>query len=322
MTLLRTTLYPELTPYRYDMLEVGDGHRLYWEACGNPDGLPVVFLHGGPGAGSAPVHRRFFDPAYYNIIVFDQRGSGRSTPHASVKANTTQHLVQDIEALRRLLNIDAWLVFGGSWGSTLALAYGQACPDRCLGFVLRGVFTGRQMELDWFINGMGRIFPEAHRTFIEFLPEGERDDPAWAYYTRMIDPDPEIHMPAARAWSSYESRCSSLLPSRDSGGSASAALSLGRMEAHYFVNRMFLEEGELLAKMELIRHLPAIIVQGRYDVVCPPVTAHDLAARWPLAELSMVPDAGHSAMETGTRAALVAATERFKDILGDRKATH
>jgi proline iminopeptidase len=316
MTVQRSTLYPEISPYRQDMLDVGDGHRLYWEACGNPDGVPVVFLHGGPGAGSAPVHRRFFDPDYYNIIIFDQRGSGRSVPHASLRENNTQNLIGDIEMLRRHLGVKKWLVFGGSWGSTLGLAYGQAHPDSCHGFVLRGVFTGRQRELDWFIHDMGRIFPEARKAFLEFLPEDERDDPAWAYYTRLTDPDPDIHLPAARSWSGYESRCSSLLPSRDIGGSASAALSLGRMEAHYFVNRMFLEEGQLLDNVKLIQHLPAIIVQGRYDIVCPPETASELASRWPIAELHMVPDAGHSAMETGTRAALVSATERFKQILG------
>tara|TARA_R110000787_G_scaffold16622_7_gene50322 strand:+ start:4717 stop:5670 length:954 start_codon:yes stop_codon:yes gene_type:complete len=317
MTPQRTTLYPEISPYRQDMLDVGDGHQIYWEACGNRNGVPVIFLHGGPGAGSAAVHRRFFDPAYYHIIIFDQRGSGRSRPHGSTDANTTQHLVADIEKLRAHLNLESALLFGGSWGSTLALAYGQAHPDRCQGFVLRGVFTGRQRELDWFIHDMGRIFPEARKAFLEFLPPDERNDPAQAYYRRLIDPDPSVHMPAASSWSSYESRCSSLMPSRDSGGTGgSGALSLGRMEAHYFVNRMFLKENQLLDNVALIQHLPAIIVQGRYDIVCPTETAHELAARWPIAELNIVPDAGHSAMESGTRTALVAATERFKYIIG------
>jgi len=274
-----------------------------------------VFLHGGPGGGSSPRHRQFFDPAFYRIVLFDQRGAGRSVPNGDVRDNTTGHLVADLERVRTTLGIDRWLVFGGSWGSTLALCYGEAHPERCLGFVLRGIFLGRRTELEWFIDGMGWFFPEARRRFVEHLPPEERGDIIANYYRRLTDPDPAVHLAAAHAWSSYEAACSSLAPSPEVGGHVdddAAALALARIEAHYFIHRIFLPEGALLANVGRIRHLPCTIVQGRYDVVCPPVSAFDLHDAWPEAELIIVPDAGHSAWEPGITRELVAATERMK----------
>ncbi len=314
---MRTDLFPPIEPYRTGLLPVDRHHTLYWEECGRRAGVPVVFLHGGPGGGITPAYRRFFDPDFYRIVLFDQRGCGKSTPHADLTDNTTGHLVEDIEALRRHLGIDRWLVFGGSWGATLALAYAQSVPERCLGLVLRGVFLGRAAELDWFLTGMRHFFPEAYRDFIAALPPEERGTVLEAFHRRLTDPDPAVHLPAARAWSRYESSCSTLLPMEASGGHPTreddaAALAVARIEAHYFHHRMFLREGQLLADLPRIRHLPATIVQGRYDIVCPPTSADDLARAWPEATHIIIPDAGHAALEPGTRAALVAATERFK----------
>ncbi len=298
------------------MLPLDGGHVMYWEEAGSPRGLPVLFLHGGPGAGCTPAYRRFFDPAAYRILLFDQRGAGRSTPGAETQSNTTQHLIRDIETLRRHLSVDRWLVFGGSWGSTLALAYGEAHPERCLGFVLRGVFLGRRAEVDWFLHGMGTFFPEAHRAFLAPIPPEERGDGLLAaYHRRLMDPDPRVHLPAARAWSRYESACSALRPGpADTAAVAGdrAALSLARLEAHYFKNRLFLRDGQLLDDLHRVEGLPATIVQGRYDVVCPIATADELARAWPGADYMPVPEAGHSAMEFGIRSALVSATERMK----------
>src|SRR5512141_945252 len=308
-------LYPPLEPYLRGRLAVDSLHTLAWEESGNAQGVPVVFLHGGPGGGTSPRHRQFFDPAFYRIVLFDQRGAGHATPCGEVRDNTTQHRVQDIERLRVELGIERWLVFGGSWGSTLALAYGQAYPERCLGFVLRGIFLGRQAELDWFLDGMGYFFPEARQRFVELLPAGERNDLLGNYYRRLTDPDPAIHLPAAHAWSIYEGACSSLAPNPDIVAHLdddAAALALARIEAHYFVNGIFLPEAALLADVGRIRHLPCTIVQGRYDIVCPPSSAFDLHDAWPEAELVVVPDAGHSAWEPGITRELVAATERMK----------
>ncbi len=299
-------LYAPQAPFDSGMLAVGDGHTLYWEQCGNPDGVPVVFLHGGPGAGVAPAYRRFFDPVVHRAVLFDQRGCGRSAPRAGLEANTTWDLVDDIERLRRHLDIPRWLVLGGSWGSTLALAYGQAYPERCLGFVLRGVFLFRAAEVDWFLNGMGRFFPEAGEAFLGFLPDSERATPLPSYYRRLCDPDQRIHGPAAIAWSRYEESCSRLIP-RGAESSAQASLPLARMEAHYMINRGFLEEAQLLRDIGRISHLPAVLVQGRYDLVCPPASAWDLHRAWPGSRLIMVPDAGHAAMEPGIRRAIVQA---------------
>ena len=235
--LSRHDLYPPIEPYTTGMLPLDSHHTMYWEQSGNPQGVPIVFLHGGPGAGATPTHRRFFDPSFYRIIVFDQRGAGRSLPLGSLKDNTTRHLVADLETLRRHLAIGRWAVFGGSWGSTLALAYAEAHPERCRGLVLRGVFLCRQSEIDWFLRGMRTVFPEAWRAFAGFLPEAERDDLLGSYYRRLIDPSPSLHMPAARAWSTYEGACSTLLPSPDTVaafGEDRMALGLARIEAHYF----------------------------------------------------------------------------------------
>jgi proline iminopeptidase len=312
---IRDDLFPEIASRRNGYLDVGDGHTVYWEESGARDGIPVVFLHGGPGSGTSPTQRRFFDPRAYWIILFDQRGAGRSRPRADVEANTTAHLIADMERLREHLAIDDWLVFGGSWGATLALAYGQAHPERCLGFVLRGVFLGRETEVDWFMSGIRSFYPEIWRAFAEFIPMEERQNLLAAYHRRLVHADPDIHHPAARSWARYEAACSALLPEpvltwpvEDSA----YALSLARLEAHYFVNGMFLPRGGLLAGMDRIRHLPATIVQGRYDMICPPATAEALARVWPTAELVVVPDAGHAAMEPGVRRELVRATERFK----------
>ncbi len=310
------------------MLDVGGPHRLYWEQSGNPKGVPVIFLHGGPGAGTAPAYRRFFDPERYRIILFDQRGAGRSTPEAELTDNTTQHLVADIEVLREHLGVERWTVFGGSWGSTLALAYGEAFPQRCIGFILRGVFLFSREEVDWFIggnsggeggNGMGWFFPEAHRAFAGHIPPAERDDLLKAYYRRLTDPDPVIHKPAAAAWCGYENACSRLIPAGKAGrydfGSDqyyAGALSMARIEAHYMMHGGFLAPGQLLDGLSVLAKHPAVIVQGRYDMVCPIATADRLARAWSGAQYRVVADAGHSSMEPGIRAALVKATEDFK----------
>ncbi len=310
-------LYPQIEPLETGTLALGEPHLMYWEVCGNPAGWPALFLHGGPGAGLSPDHRRFFDPAHYRIVLFDQRGSGRSTPLGELRDNTTQHLIADIERLRAHLGIDRWLVFGGSWGSTLALAYAEAHPERVTGLVLRGIFLARAHETEWFMSGMGRFFPEHHRRFLEALPEAERAEPLANYYRRIADPDPAVHKPAARAWSVYEGACATLLPSPETVAAFAEdtmALGLARLESHYFVNRCFLEEGQLLRDLPRIRHLPAVIVQGRYDVICPLETAQALADAWPEADFVIVPDAGHSAMEPGIKRALVQATDRMRTL--------
>jgi len=314
----RQDLFPPIEPYATGMLKLEAPHILYWEQSGNPHGMPVAFLHGGPGAGATPTHRRFFDPQHYRIVVFDQRGAGRSTPLGSLVDNTTAHLVADMEALRRHLGIERWILFGGSWGSTLALAYAETHPERCLGLVLRGVFLCRRSEVDWFLYGIRTVFPEAWRSFSGFLPESERQDLLEAYHRRLTNPDPAVHMPAARAWSTYEGACSTLLPSPDTVaafGEDRMALGLARIEAHYFRNNVVAPKDDLVRRIDAIRRLPAIIVQGRYDMVCPIVSADELARAWPEAEYVIVPDAGHSAMEPGIRARLIAATEKLRRIL-------
>ena len=318
-----TDLYPFLEPRVSGMLELDGRHRMYWEESGNANGVPVVFLHGGPGAGSTPDHRRFFDPRFYRIVVFDQRGAGRSTPHGEIVDNTTQLLVADMERLREHLGIERWVIFGGSWGSTLALAYGGTHPERCLAFVLRGIFLGSRDEIDWFLYGLRRFFPEAWRSFVRDIPESERSDLLQAYYRRLVHPDPQVHLPAARAWSAYEGSCSTLRPSSDSVRQLAAnptALSLARIEAHYFVHEIFLPPGALLAGVERIAHLPCWIVQGRYDAVCPIVTADALARAWPQAHYVVIPDAGHSAWEPGILTALVQAMEALKEVLPPQPA--
>lgn len=315
----REQLFPPIEPYDSGQLAVDALHSLYWEVSGNPEGTPVVFLHGGPGAGAIPAHRRFFDPARYRIVIFDQRGAGRSTPAGEIRDNTTQHLIADMERLRAMLEIDAWLLFGGSWGSTLALAYAETYPERALGLVLRGIFLGSEAEIRWFLYGIRNVFPEAWDGLTEILDEDEKADILTAYRRRLSSRDPAVLLPAARAWSRYEGACSTLLPSPETVaafGEDSMAVGLARIEAHYFHNRVFLEPGALLAGIDRIRHLPGIVVQGRYDMVCPIVTADALRRAWPEAEYVVVPDSGHSAMDPGIRAALVRATERLKTTLG------
>jgi proline iminopeptidase len=315
-----SALFPAIEPNQSGLLAVDEIHTLYWEECGNPNGVPVIFLHGGPGAGASTDHRRLFDPHFYRIIIFDQRGAGRSKPHAELKNNSPDLLVSDMEKLRELLNIDKWLVFGGSWGATLSILYGETYPERCLGFVLRGVFLMRSQEMEWFMQGVRHFLPEAWEEFSTYIPEGERKDLLKAYYTRLINPDSNIHMPAAKLFSRMEGKMSSLLPNSklvDSYETDIVALGLARIEADYFVN-YGKELGEkLLKNISQINHLPAFIVQGRYDLCCPPVTAYEVAQAWPKAELIIVPDGGHSASEPGISRELVKSTEKFKAILGN-----
>jgi proline iminopeptidase len=311
----RRDLFGPIEPYRTGTLRLDARHTMYWEQSGNPRGAPALFLHGGPGAGATPVHRRFFDPEYWRIVIFDQRGAGRSTPLGELTDNSPAHLVADIECLRIALGVEKWVVFGGSWGSTLALHYAQTHPQRCGGLILRGIFLCRKDEIAWFLYGVRKFFPEAWRAFSGFLPEAERHDILGAYHRRLTDPDPRVHMPAARAWSIYEGACSTLLPNKETVaafGEDRLALGLARIEAHFFSRYLFTEDCDLIARVAQIRHLPCVIVQGRYDMVCPIGSADELARAWPEAEYVIVPDAGHSAMEPGIREQLVLATERMK----------
>jgi proline iminopeptidase len=311
-------LYPPIVPQRTGRLAVDRLHSMYWEECGNPRGVPAVFLHGGPGGGIAPDHRRYFDPAFYRIVLYDQRGAGQSTPLGELIDNTTQHLVADLERLRAHLGIARWLVFGGSWGSTLALAYAQSVPARVLGLVIRGVFLARDWEIRWFMVEMRNVFPEAWNAFAGFLPEAERSDLLGNYYRRLTSAEPSVHMPAAHAWSRYESSCSTLLPDPDLVAhfdEDAVALAIARIEAHYFAHRLFLAEDELLRGVGRVRAIPTCIVQGRYDIVCPIRSADDLHRAWPEAEYIVVPDAGHSAREPGIARELVGATDRFREQL-------
>ena len=313
-------LYPPLEPYETGELLVGEGNRVYWEQSGNPQGKPVVFLHGGPGGGTSPWQRRFFDPEVYRIVLFDQRGCGRSTPHAGdpdadLRHNTTWHLVADVDLLRRTLGIDRWMVFGGSWGSTLALAYAQAHPHTVSELVLRGIFTLRAHELEWFYEGgASAIFPDLWEDFIAPIPVLERARMIEAYHRRLSDPDPAVHVPAGLAWTRWEASTVTLRPDDElvaDKTTPAEATAFARIENHYFLNRGWLREGQLIADVGAIRHIPGVIVQGRYDVCTPMMTAWDLHRAWPEAEFVVVPDAGHSAAEPGIAAALRAATDRF-----------
>jgi proline iminopeptidase len=314
----RRTYYPQLEPYRTGRLAVSDGHELYWEESGNPKGKPVVFLHGGPGGGSEPKQRRFFDPTAYRIVLFDQRGCGRSTPHASLEANTTWHLVADIEALRKHLGIEKWQVFGGSWGSTLALAYAQTHPERATELILRGVFLLRQWEIDWFYQGgASHLFPDAWEEYLKPIPASERGDLLRAYYRRLTSADAKERTEAARAWSTWEGRTSYLLPNEAyvaHTGEDTFAAAFARIECHYFIHDGWLNDGRaLLRNVDKIRTIPSVIVQGRYDVVCPMESAWALHRAWPEATLKIVNDAGHAAHEPGTVHELVTATDSFRD---------
>lgn len=313
----QTALYPEIEPYATQMLEVGDGHTLYVEECGNPEGEPVVFLHGGPGGGCTPEDRRFFDPAHYRIVLFDQRGAGRSTPHAHLEANTTWHLVDDIERIRGALGIGRWLVFGGSWGSTLALAYAQSYPKQVSGLILRGIFTLRRRELEWFYqDGASRLFPDLWQDYLAPIPPAERGDLMGAYYRRLTGDDAQARQQAAIAWAVWEGSLSKL--ARDPNlvqkyGGDSFALAFARIECHYFVHGGWFErDNQLLREARRLAGIPGVIVQGRYDVVCPAETAWLLNRAWPESRLVMVEDAGHNSREAGIAAALVEATDAFR----------
>jgi len=311
------SLYPEIEPNRTGMLRVSELHEIYFEESGNPQGKPVVFVHGGPGSGTDPRQRRFFDPAAYRIILFDQRGSGRSTPFASLEENTTWDLVADMERLREHLGIERWQLFGGSWGSTLSLAYAETHPDRVTELVLRGIFLLRKKEIHWFYqHGTHAVFPDAWEGFLEPIPVEERGDLLHAYHRRLTSADPAVRDEAAKAWSIWEGRTSTLYPNPDlvaRFGSYDFSLSLARIERHYFVNHAFFEhDGQLLTNAGRIRHIPAVIVQGRYDLVCPMDSAWALHRAFPEADLRIVPDAGHSAMEPGILHELIEATDRFR----------
>lgn len=309
-------LYPAIDPYETGMLPVSDLHHIYYEQSGNPAGKPVVILHGGPGGGSLPFYRQYFHPAQWRIVVFDQRGCGKSVPHAELRQNTTWDLVADIEALRQHLGIDQWVVFGGSWGSTLSLAYSQTHPDRCLGLILRGIFLLRKKEIHWFYQeGANYLFPDAWEHYLAPIPPAERDDLLGAYYRRLTDPNLAVQLEAARAWSIWEASTSKLLPDSDlmaKFGEDSFAAAFARIECHYFINRgFFTSDDQLLMNVDRIRHIPAVIVQGRYDVVCPMISAWDLHRAWPEAEFIIAPDAGHSMTEPSIRSALIAAGDRW-----------
>lgn len=311
-------LYPEIEPYDSGQLAVDTRHTLYYEQCGNPHGKPVVFLHGGPGGGAGPASRRFFDPDHYRIVLFDQRGCGRSTPHADLVDNTTWHLVADIERLRAHLDIERWQVFGGSWGSTLALAYAQTHPERVSELVLRGIFMLRRAEMLWFYQqGASALFPDLFKAYRDHIPAGERGDLISAYYRRLTSDDEDVQMQAARHWSGWEGATSHLRPSRDHISSSTAsrfALAFARIECHYFVHGGFFEyDDQLLRNIDAIRDIPCVIVHGRYDVVCPLANAWDLHRAWPQAALRISADAGHSAFEAGNRHALLEATDAFRD---------
>lgn len=309
------TLYPDVQPYAEHRLQADDTHNLYVEESGNPQGVPVLFVHGGPGGGCSASHRRFFDPAKYRIILFDQRGCGRSRPHASLKDNTTAHLVDDMEQIRQRLDIDRWLLFGGSWGATLSLVYAQAHPERVCGLILRGIFLCREQDLQWFYQrGANALFPDYWEQFEQPIPPQERGDMLRAYHRRLTADNEIARMSAAKAWSIWEGRCSTLDPNSqvvDHFGDPHVALAMARIETHYFVNQAFLEPNQILRDAPIIRDIPTVIVQGRYDVVCPPEQAHALHRAMPQAELHLVRDAGHSAFEPGIISNLVEATDDF-----------
>ncbi|NLE79975.1 MAG: prolyl aminopeptidase [Rhodococcus sp.] len=315
------TLYPPLEPYESGHLDVGDGQQMYWEQSGNPAGRPVVFLHGGPGGGTDPAQRRFFDPQAYRIVLLDQRGCGRSTPHvadgADLSVNTTDHLIGDVEALREHLDIESWQVFGGSWGSTLALAYAQRHPGRVTELVLRGIFLLRRSEIDWYYNGgAGHVFPEQWEQFLSPVPEPERSGDLVEVYHRLLhDDDPDVATRAAIAWSTWEGATSSLFPKPDrveQSAEPRFARAFARIENHYFHNRGFIGDGQLLRDADVLADIPGVIVQGRYDIVCPATSAWELHKAWPTSELHIIDDAGHAALEPGIVHQLVSATDRFR----------
>jgi proline iminopeptidase len=308
-------LYPAIEPYKVQRLKVSDLHELHVEESGNPNGKPVIFLHGGPGGGTSPKHRRYFDPDKYRIVLFDQRGCGQSTPYAEVRENGTWELVADIERIREHLGIERWMAFGGSWGATLGLAYAEKHPQRVTELILRGIFLMRQREVDWlYQEGANRFFPDAWEPYRDVIPEAERGDFMQAYAKRLLSEDPALNLPAAKAWSIWEGACSKLIPDEDfiaSYGDEDTTLAFARIECHYFLNKGWMEEGQLLRDAPRLKGIPGAIVQGRYDMVCPLESAWALSKAWPEADLVIVPDAGHSAYDAGISRALVAATDRF-----------
>lgn len=312
----KRSLYPPIEPFDTGRLKVSPIHEIYYEQCGNPEGKPVVFLHGGPGGGVSPDYRRYFDPEIYRVMLFDQRGSGKSTPHASLEENTTWHLVADIERLREHLKIRTWQVFGGSWGSTLALAYAETHPDRVAQLVLRGIFLCRPKEIQWFYQeGASAIVPDVWEEYLKIIPESERADMVSAYHRRLTSDDDAVRLEAARAWSIWEGSTSKLFfdPSAiEKFADPEFALAFARIECHYFMNNAFFDsDNHLLEHVGSIRAIPGVIVQGRYDIVCPATSAWDLHRAWPEAQLEIIPDAGHSISEPGIIDALVSATDRF-----------
>lgn len=312
------TLYPEIEPFDSGMLKVSDIHTIYYERVGNPSGIPVVFLHGGPGGGLIPTYRQFFDPMAFHVVLFDQRGSGRSIPHAELRENTTWDLISDIETLRKKFGIEKWYVFGGSWGSTLSLAYAINHPDKVLGLILRGIFLTRRKELLWFYQyGASEIFPDYWERYRDEIPPEERHDFISAYYKRLTSDDPQVRLRAARAWSVWEGATSKLFPDKnlmEHWENEHEALQLARIECHYFINNCFFpSENYILENVDKIRHIPTVIVQGRYDIVCPMVSAWELHRAFPEAELIIVPDAGHSVSEPGITSALVDAMDKIRD---------
>ena len=308
-------LYPPIEPTKVQRLKVSELHELHVEESGNPSGKPVIFLHGGPGGGTSPKHRRYFDPDIYRIILFDQRGCGQSTPYAEVRENGTWDLVADIEQIREHLGIDRWMVFGGSWGATLGLAYAEKHPERVTELILRGIFLLRQREVDWlYQEGASRIFPDAWEPYRDAIPAAERGDFLQAYAKRLLSDDPAVNLPAAKAWSIWEGATSKLIPDPDfiaSYGDEATTLAFARIECSYFLNKGWMDEAQLLRDAGKLKGIPGTIVQGRYDMVCPIESAWALSKAWPEADLVIVPDAGHSAYEPGISRALVAATDRF-----------
>ena len=310
-------LFPPIKPYSSGYLAVDEPHEVYWEQSGHPDGVPIVFFHGGPGAGSSAIHRQFFDPDHYRIILFDQRGSGRSTPHACLTDNTTEALIRDIEQLREHLSVENWHVFGGSWGSTLALSYAAEYPENCLSLILRGIFLLEQDGIDWLLYKNKNIFPEAWEQFVSIIPKNERGDLLTAYHKRLNSEDKQIQLEAAMNWSLYESACASLIPNYEiitTGEQKDHAIAISVIENHYFYTQVNQPEESLLHKVDRFRHIPAIIIQGRYDMICPILSAHRLHSVWPESDYIVVPDGGHSALDPAIRSRLIEATENMKTL--------
>jgi proline iminopeptidase len=311
------SLFPPITPYSSGYLDLGNGHQMYWEQSGHPEGVPVVLLHGGPGGGTSPIQRRFFDPDYYRIILYDQRGAGRSSPHGSIEQNTLPLLVDDLETLRHHLKIPAWHLFGGSWGSTLALAYAASFPQKCLSMILRAIFFMDQDGVDWFFHGIKSFFPEAWEQFAQFIPEEERRDLLDAYYKRLTGRDIKEAMDAAIHWCLYESACSSLIPNYETittEEQKAHVLALARIECHYFKHQVIKDGNALLDKVDAFRSVPSVIIHGRYDAICPLSNAHRLHQAWPEADYIVVPDGGHSALDPAIRSRLIEATENAKTL--------